>query len=222
MSVSSHLAIDLEEYDERIRTFIPSYEEMLDVAAHVVALARPATVVDLGTGTGALAMRVARAVPSVTIVGIDEDAGMLGMAARRLRRKRFTSIHESFLTATLPRCDAFSASLALHHIERPRTKRALFARAHAALRPGGVVVSADCHPPAADWLAQDGRRAWLAHLASSYGRKQGERYLDTWAKEDFYTTLESEQRLLHSAGFTTKVVWRRGLFAVIAATKDGR
>lgn len=222
MSVSSHLAIDLDEYDERIRTFIPSYEEMLDVAAHVVALGRPRTVVDLGTGTGALALRVSRAVPGVKMIGIDEDAGMLGTAARRMRRTRPALIHQSFLTAPLPRCDAFSASLALHHVERPRAKRALFARAHAALRRGGVIVSADCHPSSIDWLATEGRRAWLDHLARSYGRKQGERFLQTWAKEDFYTTLEAEQRLLRSAGFTTDVVWRRGMFAVIVATKERR
>src|SRR5215831_1860740 len=32
MSVASHLGIDLNDYDSRIRTFIPHYEEMLDVA----------------------------------------------------------------------------------------------------------------------------------------------------------------------------------------------
>lgn len=220
MSVASHLAIDLEEYDERIRTFIPSYEEMLDVAAHVIALRRPRTVVDLGTGTGALALRVARAVPRATLVGIDEDAGMLTTAARRLKRKRLTLVHDSFLAATLPRCDAFSASLALHHIARPRARRAMLTRAYAALRAGGLLVSADCHPPAAPWLAQDGRRAWLRHLAATYGAKQAERFLQAWAKEDFYTTLEAEQRLLQSVGFITSVAWRRGLFAVIVAAKE--
>lgn len=220
MSVSSHLAIDLNEYDERIRTFIPAYEEMLDVVARVIALRQPRRVVDLGTGTGALASRIARAVPGAALTGIDEDRGMLDTAARRFGRRRLTLVHESFLTAPLPACDAFSASFALHHVERPRAKRALFARAHAALSRRGVLVSADCHPPSDDWLAADGRRAWVAHLAASYGRKQAERYLRTWATEDFYTTLEAEQRLLRSAGFTSSVVWRRDSFAVIVATKD--
>ena len=221
MSVSSHLAIDLNEYDERIGTFIPDYEEMLDVVARVVTLRQPARVVDLGTGTGALAARVARALPAAALTGIDEDRGMLDTAARRLRR-RLTLLHESFLTAALPSCEAFTASFALHHVERSRAKRALFKRAYAALRRQGVLVSADCHPPSADWLAAEGRRAWIAHLAVAYGRQQAERYLRTWAKEDFYTTLETEQKLLHAAGFTSSVVWRRGLFAVIVASKHQR
>ena len=33
MGVASHLGIQLTEYDRRIRTFIPDYEEMLDAAA---------------------------------------------------------------------------------------------------------------------------------------------------------------------------------------------
>ena len=37
MSVATHLGIDLGEYDARIRTFIPHYEEMLDVAAGSLA-----------------------------------------------------------------------------------------------------------------------------------------------------------------------------------------
>jgi ubiquinone/menaquinone biosynthesis C-methylase UbiE len=222
VSVSTHLAINLDEYDERIRTFIPYYEEMLTVAAETLALRAPRTVVDLGIGTGGLAARIARAVPNASFVGIDEDSGMLETAARRLRRRRLRLVHGSFLDAPFPRTNAFSASFALHHVARPRDKRSLFKRVHAALTRDGVLVSADCHPPAAEWLAREGRSAWLAHLANAYGRRQAERYLQTWAKEDFYTTLETEQQLLRSAGFTPSVVWRRDLFAVIAATRDSR
>jgi ubiquinone/menaquinone biosynthesis C-methylase UbiE len=217
VSVASHLVIDLDEYDARIRTFIPDYEEMLDVAAHVVGLRRPRRVVDLGTGTGALAGRIARTIRGASIVGIDEDPGMLRMAERRLRRRRATFVHGSFLTAPLPACDAITASFALHHIARPRDRRRLFTRARQALRRGGVLVSADCHPPAAEWLVEDGRRAWSRHLETSYGHTQAEAFLQAWSKEDFYMTLEGEERLLRLAGFATTVVWRRNWFAVIVA-----
>ena len=53
MSVATHLGIDLAEYDARIRSFIPDYEEMLAVAAAAVP-AQARTIVDLGIGTGAL------------------------------------------------------------------------------------------------------------------------------------------------------------------------
>lgn len=219
MSVSAHLAIALDEYDARIRTFIPSYEEMLDVAADVASGGRPRLVVDLGTGSGALAARVAQRVRGVSLVGIDADEGMLGMARRRLPRGRTRLVCDSFLAAPLPRSDAMIASLALHHVASHRVKRRLFARAHAALRPGGVLVSADCHPSALPPLARAGHRAWIAHLATSYGPAKARAFLRAWADEDFYTTLETELALLQSSGFVTDVVWRRGSFAVIAAER---
>lgn len=219
MAVSSHLKIALSEYDARIRTFIPDYEEMLDAAASaLVATGRPVkTVVDLGTGTGALAARVATAVPNARLVGIDEDEGMLGMAARRLKKHRATLTAADFVRADLPPCDAITASFALHHIEQRRVKEGLYARARAALRAGGVLVSADCHPPSNPALAAAGRAAWHAHLARSYGPRKAESFLRAWAHEDFYVPLDVELRILQTAGFTTDVVWRRGSFAVIAA-----
>jgi ubiquinone/menaquinone biosynthesis C-methylase UbiE len=217
--VSSHLKIALGEYDARIRTFIPDYEQMLDAAASaLVAAGRPVkTVVDLGTGTGALAARVARVVPGAELVGIDEDEGMLGMAARRLKKHRATLTAANFVRADLPPCDAITASFALHHIEQRRVKNALYGRARAALRVGGVLVSADCHPPSNPALAAAGRAAWHAHLARSYGPRKAGSFLRAWAHEDFYVPLDAELHLLQSAGFTTDIVWRRGSFAVIAA-----
>ena len=58
----------------------------------------------------------------------------------------------------MPRCDAITASFALHHIEQRRERKALYRRIGAALRPGGVLVSADCHPPAHVDLGAAGRR----------------------------------------------------------------
>jgi ubiquinone/menaquinone biosynthesis C-methylase UbiE len=220
MAVSTHLQIDLADYDARIRTFIPYYEEMLDAAvAALGAAARPIDiVVDLGTGTGALAERVARARRRARIVGIDEDEGMLGMAARRLPRRRATLIHDNFTSIALPRCDAVTASFALHHMEHQRTRKALYRRVRSALRRGGVLVSADCHPPAHAALAAAGRGAWRDHLAVSYGRRQAEQFLEAWSHEDFYVPLDVELSLLRGAGLSPEVTWRRDAFAVIVAS----
>jgi SAM-dependent methyltransferase len=224
MAVSSHLKIALPEYDARIRTFIPDYEEMLDAAAaSLVAAERPLrAVVDLGTGTGALLSRVAEVASHAALIGIDEDEGMLAMAARRLAAQAPRLIVDDFVRAEMPRCDAITASLALHHIEQRRTRKALYARARKALRAGGVLVSADCHPAANPALAAAGRAAWHAHLASSYGPRKAESFLQAWAGEDFYVPLDVELELLQSAGFTTDVFWRKGAFAVIVARAGRR
>src|SRR3954471_5718492 len=98
MGAASHLGIDLREYDTRIRSFIPGYEEMLDAAGDALAASvrrRAAGVVDLGSGPGALPARCLVAKPAARIVGVDEDEAMLGAAGNRLG-PRFVAVHGSF------------------------------------------------------------------------------------------------------------------------------
>jgi tRNA (cmo5U34)-methyltransferase len=212
------LGIELAEYDARIRTFIPDYEEMLRIAAAVVVSMRPRTVVDLGTGTGALAAQVVRCGSNPDIIGIDEDAGMLAMARRRVPGPA-AFVHASFLTAALPPCDAVMASFALHHVASTRAKRTLYQSVRKALRKPGVFVSADCYPSSLATAAADGRRAWRAHLARSYGTRKAAAFLKAWAREDFYLPLDVELGLLQSAGFVVDVAWRRNPFAVIVGQR---
>lgn len=213
MGVASHLGINLAEYDARIRTFIPDYEEMLDVAAATVpATAR--TIVDLGTGTGALAARCARHAESARIVGIDADREILALAARRLgRRARF--IADSFLHASLPACDVAVASFALHHVRTRPAKRRLYTRLRRAIRPGGRFISVDCHPSTLPSLSRAQFRAWDGHLRRHYSPRAARGLLAAWADEDVYVPLESEMALLKGAGFTTHLLWRKGAFAIL-------
>jgi tRNA (cmo5U34)-methyltransferase len=224
MSVAAHLGIDLREYDARIRTFIPGYESLLNAAAEALQTtvrSRRPLVVDLGIGTGALAAACLVRAPRARIYGIDEDEGMLAAAHARLGVRLATRLHESFERAALPRCDAAVASLALHHIPAPSGRLRLFRRLHAALRPGGVLVSADCHPSSHAAFAAADRRAWLAHLERSYTPSQARGYLRAWSHEDYYSTLADELTLLRRAGFGVDVRYRCGGFAVIVATARG-
>ncbi len=219
---AAHLGIELREYDARIRTFIPHYEEMLDVAAAALRLlGRPRpTILDLGTGSGALAARCLAAAPAAIVVGIDSDPGMLQAAQRRVGR-RLMPILGDFTAAPLPRCDAITASFALHHVRTDRQKLALYRRCAGALRRGGLLVSADCHPASAGPIRTRDRALWVAHLRRWYPARTAERYLRAWAREDACVRLEDELTLLRGAGLVADVAWRRDAFAVIVATKPG-
>jgi tRNA (cmo5U34)-methyltransferase len=226
MSVSTHLGIDLAEYDHRIRTFIPHYEEMLAAAVvplRALAGASP-TIVELGVGTGGLAQRCLAALPRARFVGLDADPAILAVARERLavdgrREPRIELAAGDFERASLPRCDAIVASLALHHVRTRRAKHTLYARCHAALRRGGLFVNADVHLAADPALASLEHAAWHAHLASTYGARGATRLLRAWAHEDVYRSLEDEHAMLADAGFAVDVVWRRGPFAVLAARR---
>jgi len=224
MGAASHLGIELRDYDTRIRSFIPGYEELIDGASAVLAASvrRPnPVIVDLGIGTGALAAHCLSARPRARLVGIDEDVEMLAAARRRLGR-RLIGTRGSFEDVELPDCDAVTASLALHHVPTAARRARLFRRIHRALRSGGVMISADCYLASTATLRTAERRAWLAHLERRYSAREAAGYLRAWAKEDHYSLLTDEIAMLKRAGFAVDVAWRRGSFAVIAATKERR
>lgn len=215
MSVARHLHINLDEYDARIRTFIPHYDEMLDAAASALSGAER-LVVDLGIGTGALSERCLKRAPAARILGVDSDSGMLQPAARRLG-DRAAFVVGSFLREPIPVCDAVVGSLSFHHVRTRDARRRLYARVASALRRGGLLVSADCHPSRDRSHAARQRDEWVGHMRRTYSAAQTRRYLAQWAEEDLYVPLRDEVALLERAGYGPEVVWRRGAFAVIAA-----
>lgn len=225
MSVAQHLKIEIAEYDARIRTFIPDYEELIGTAAgalRVLETAAPA-IVDLGIGTGALAARCLEVHEAASLVGIDADAAMIEAARARLAgHSRVGFVQADFLEVTVPPCDAIVASLALHHVAAPGTKQAFYASCREALRPGGVLVSADCFPAREPRLATSQRDAWLRHMRRTYARAECESYFATWAGEDVYFALQDELEWLGGAGLMPEVVWRKGGLAVIAAVRPER
>lgn len=222
MSVSSHLGINLADYDRRIRSFIPRYEELLAAAsAGLGGLPPTSTIVEFGTGTGALAKRCLAAMPQARLVGIDADPAILAVARRRLGRVSgaATFLVGDFGRVPLPRCHAIVASLALHHVRTRRAKQRLYARCFEALTRGGVLINADCQPPADRTLAQAAHDAWHAHMRTFYPAAEVDGYFRAWAGEDVYMTLPDELAMLTAAGFETDVTWRAGAFAVVVARK---
>jgi trans-aconitate methyltransferase len=213
MSVATHLGIDLAEYDARIRTFIPHYEEMLDGAASLID-PKSRTIVDLGIGTGALAARCLHRAPKAKIIGIDGDAEVLKAAARRLPDSA-AFICSTFQRSDIPACDAVVASFALHHVRTRAAKARLYTRMSAALRKGGQIVTVDCHPASDIASARQQREAWKAHLIESYSTKEAESYLQAWAREDMYVPLAAEMELMKGVGLAAEVLWRKGAFAVL-------
>ena len=105
-SVESHLNLDVREYDRLIRTFLPSYDEMIGVVVDVLqrTFSGAFHVLDLGTGTGALAFAIASKIPLATIEAWDVDRKMLTVAQQRLAPfgERITMAERSFDVHSFP------------------------------------------------------------------------------------------------------------------------
>lgn len=110
-------------------------------------------VVDVGAGTGALAISLVTARPDVTVTAVDGDAEILALAqakpgAERVDWDRRLADDLPLATATV---DAVVISLVLHHLGADAKRRTLTEVARV-LRPGGRVHIADWGRPATPLL----------------------------------------------------------------------
>jgi SAM-dependent methyltransferase len=104
----------------------------------------PREVLDLGCGTGTLAIAMARAAGRARITGIDGDAEILDIARAKEGSEGIAFV--TGLADALPfddgSFDRVVCSLLLHHLE-PAVKRAALAEARRVLRRGGRLHVAD-------------------------------------------------------------------------------
>jgi ubiquinone/menaquinone biosynthesis C-methylase UbiE len=108
--------------------------------------AAPSVVLDLGCGTGTLAIQLAHAIPLARVIGLDGDPGALRRAAEKAHAAGAEiELIEAFATAIpLPdrSVDCVTCSLVLHHLS-PTAKACALEEAHRVLRPRGVLLIAD-------------------------------------------------------------------------------
>lgn len=220
-SVSRHLRLDVESYDEEIRRFLPEYETMIARAADAACAARPRHVIDLGAGTGALAQAVLERSEDCRITLIDVDPEMLDRARARLApHAQRTQFLERSFHGPLPECDAIVASLALHHVPTLEEKRVLYRAVRAALSADGVFANADVTIPSDPAARQADYEVWAAHLVAS-GIPEGRawQHFEEWSDEDVYFSLEEELDALRSAGLDAECLWRTTPSTVMKAVR---
>jgi ubiquinone/menaquinone biosynthesis C-methylase UbiE len=125
------------------------------VEAVAAGLPAGGVVVDVGAGTGALALRIAARRADARVVAVDGDEGVLAIARAKPGAAAVDWRHG--LAGRLPlddaEADAAVLSLVLHHLT-PEARRAALADLLRVVRPGGVLHVADWGRP----------RGWLPRL----------------------------------------------------------
>lgn len=120
-------------------------------------LAANERVLDLGCGTGTLAVMLATAEPRATVVGLDVDPRILSLARAKAQRAgvavewtQGSAVDPPFPPASF---DHVTSSLMLHHLTTAEKESAL-AALRRILRPGGTLHVADFGKPhtAYTWL----------------------------------------------------------------------
>jgi precorrin-6B methylase 2 len=103
-------------------------------------------IVDVGCGTGSLALLLSRVEPRAQIIGVDPDPDVLAVARRKaaaLTVQWRAGMGDALVESVGPdSADTVVSSLVLHQCPMPM-KRAVLASMFAVLRPGGRLVIAD-------------------------------------------------------------------------------
>jgi tRNA (cmo5U34)-methyltransferase len=143
---------------ENAETVIPCRREQLRLLAELIPSPRDAaiTVLDLGTGFGAVTEEILARYPNASATCIDGSVEMLTIARERLTkygaRVRLCLADLADAAWRHAAGDSFEAvvsALAIHHLSDAR-KRALYREVYELLRPGGVFLNNDivATPPA--------------------------------------------------------------------------
>jgi ubiquinone/menaquinone biosynthesis C-methylase UbiE len=113
-----------------------------------VAADEPASVLELGCGTGSLTLRLADALPGSHIVGVDLDPDALARARAKDPAGRIDWLQATATALSIAErsFDRVVASLVLHHLTTEE-KRTALAEARRVLRPGGRLHVADWGAP---------------------------------------------------------------------------
>lgn len=114
------------------------------------AIAPGERVLDVGCGTGTLAVKAAQAAPGLAVTGLDADPAILTRARRRADSARLEIEFDQGMSTALPYPDAcfdlVLSTLFFHHL-RDDDKRRTAAELVRVLRPGGRLVVGDLGSP---------------------------------------------------------------------------
>ncbi|HUJ31747.1 MAG TPA: methyltransferase domain-containing protein [Candidatus Acidoferrum sp.] len=223
--VREHFEHEAREFDGLIVRLIPRYDEMIDamIAAIPFSPDRAIRVLDLGCGTGTVALRVKQRFPHARITCLDLAENMLALARAKLAACDGMEFEQGdFLTHPLNGpYDAAVSSLALHHLETDADKAAFYRRLYAALAPGAVFWTADAALGATPALNQMYMGKWKDHMRLTVPEREiEERWFTKHADEDHPAPLRDHFRWMEAAGFVApEIVWRYFYCGVYGAHK---
>jgi len=137
-----------ERYDEDVHNdqeYYARYDEILDMVVKVANASPQKKVLDIGTGTGNLAMRFLAC--GATVVGLDPSEKMLAVARKKIgndSRVEFRRVDAPFLHIPYPDTsfDVVASTYAFHHIPH-RAKAYAIREMLRVLKPGGVWALGD-------------------------------------------------------------------------------
>jgi tRNA (cmo5U34)-methyltransferase len=197
----------------------------LIAAAAAACTPRAEWLLDIGCGAGNYSLKLLQRLPGLNLTLVDLSAPMLERAVQRLRPEtagEVIPIQADIRQLDLPpeSFDIILAAAVFHHLRGDDEWRAVFAKCHLALKPGGSLWISD--------LVEHDLPPVQAHMWQRYGEYlvglKGEAYRDhVFAyieQEDTPRSLVYQLDLLRSVGFSAvEVLHKNGCFAAFGGVK---
>lgn len=187
---------------------------------------RAAAMLDVGCGAGNFTLKLLQQLPTLDVTLIDLSRPMLERAVERVRAAtsgRITAMQGDIRELALDesRFDIIVAASVLHHLREDSEWQAVFAKFHAALRPGGWVWIHDfiehSHPNV-QALMWERYGVYLTQLKDAAYRDHVFAYT---GQEDTPRSLMFQLDLLRSVGFKeVEVLHKNNCFAAFGAMKS--
>lgn len=154
-----------------------AFVDLEDLAARIRGWSRPARILEIGCGEGAMAELLTRDFPEAEFLGIDIIAHLGRMYEGRRDGVSFRQVEAQVLARELPgRFDLIVLNDVMHHVPDPEREEILKA-ARQLLAPGGMLVFKD-------WVRRPSLIHAACYVADAYiGGDRKVRYMDRAEQE---------------------------------------
>ena len=222
-SVEKHFDAMARDFEKVKRKVIPGYRDIEKCIFSYLPFtrSRKIAVLELGTGTGALAQGLLKHFPRANYTGVDFSSKMLELASYRLKKcdQRVTLHNADLNRAKISgRYDLIISLFTIHHIIN---KKGLFKHLYTLLKPGGCFFYSDAMVSKNKRLEKCFIKNWKDFMARS-GLPKGkrEKVIKDHRQYDHPEPLETQLHYLKAAGFKGyDVVWCCEKSGVFLATK---
>jgi len=222
-SVEKHFDAMAKDFEKVKRKVIPGYRDLENCIFSYLPFtpSRKIAVLELGTGTGALALDVLKHFPRATYTGIDFSSKMLEIASHRLRKCDQRVMLENADLNRIKIAGEFDVIISLFTIHHIINKKGLFKHLYTLLKPGGCFFYGDVAVSKNQRLEKCFIENWKAFMTRS-GLPKGKigRVIEDHRQYDHPEPLETQLHILKAAKFKSyDIVWCREKNAAFFATK---